>query len=530
MCDSLDFHAQLAAIIDVLAKSAVAEISRLVDDGYSLLRLEVSQSQKQNEALKRRLRMMEQRFAQALIQIERAGVHENFLNNRTGVHISERSKKTTEDCSLTDEGKGERMNVTLCSDGELAAVHEEPSPGQPDVTSPVQLLEVAETEAKLTLIKQEKPEEDLRNGAVEWRAGSREKRPVEETQNKAANHTEELTEQHRTRRAVWEVSGLESVLKAEGQSECVETLQHRGAEHRAGGLNSVDSEFMLERPGQLGSYCTQETVEFGGDSASDVNSELRLVHVTKETGGKSWSSLTPQDESPDGVIMDSVPVKMEDGVQIQPFWNMESRSGAFGTQRRGSVSTPYADGTARESVALPHAEPPDASGGVSFERSLFPSPSTVTCAVGTRKERYVCKYCGKGCTRASDLKVHHRVHTGEKPFSCTQCGRRFSQSCSLKKHLIVHTGEKPFGCLQCGRQFSDSSNLRKHTRVHTGERPFSCSQCGRRFKQLCYLKAHLRIHTGEKSLGCAYCGKEFASKYSLKLHQLKNHMSPYSEQ
>ncbi|KAG5849552.1 hypothetical protein ANANG_G00112160 [Anguilla anguilla] len=178
MCDSLDFHAQLAAIIDVLAKSAVAEISRLVDDGYSLLRLEVSQSQKQNEALKRRLRMMEQRFAQALIQIERAGVHENFLNNRTGVHISERSKKTTEDCSLTEEGKGERMNVTLCSDGELAAVHEEPSPGQPDVTSPVQLLEVAETEAKLTLIKQEKPEEDLRNGAVEWRAGSRENVPL----------------------------------------------------------------------------------------------------------------------------------------------------------------------------------------------------------------------------------------------------------------------------------------------------------------------------------------------------------------
>ncbi|XP_061100459.1 uncharacterized protein LOC133130157 [Conger conger] len=59
MSNCVSFQAQLAYILDVLAKSALAEITKLVDDGSAALRLEMSRSQRENEALKTKLLLME---------------------------------------------------------------------------------------------------------------------------------------------------------------------------------------------------------------------------------------------------------------------------------------------------------------------------------------------------------------------------------------------------------------------------------------------------------------------------------------
>ncbi|XP_070972074.1 uncharacterized protein [Oncorhynchus clarkii lewisi] len=55
MANCMVFHTQIASIIEVLANAAVAEICKLVDDDYAVLRLEISQSQKENRALRRKL-------------------------------------------------------------------------------------------------------------------------------------------------------------------------------------------------------------------------------------------------------------------------------------------------------------------------------------------------------------------------------------------------------------------------------------------------------------------------------------------
>ncbi|CDQ58953.1 unnamed protein product [Oncorhynchus mykiss] len=49
--------------MEVLANAAVAEICKLVDDDYAVFRLEVTQSQKENRGLRRKLQLLELKVA-----------------------------------------------------------------------------------------------------------------------------------------------------------------------------------------------------------------------------------------------------------------------------------------------------------------------------------------------------------------------------------------------------------------------------------------------------------------------------------
>ena len=108
---------------------------------------------------------------------------------------------------------------------------------------------------------------------------------------------------------------------------------------------------------------------------------------------------------------------------------------------------------------------------------------------------YACTYCSRRYAHQCQLRIHERVHTGEKPYQCTHCGKRFGQFCSLKRHQMVHTGEKPFPCPHCGKQFSTSTNLKVHQSVHTGEKRFHCSKCGKNFSFLSNLIRHQALHS-----------------------------------
>ncbi|XP_067462923.1 zinc finger protein 90-like isoform X3 [Thunnus thynnus] len=447
MSPAAAFHAQLASIMEVLANTAVAEICELVDGGYAVLQLEISRSRKENEALRRKLRLMELRAARATAL--------RAVATASGTALLLASGRARAPLPAHHPGNEPRRSRTPGGGAALSRVSPQETPRCRDIDpssdsgheTTQQAQPAAGESAKLTtaVIKVEDDDESWSQSeqenfccVVEGQQMETEAPPLLTKQEVVEDSGASLS---------WtggDVSSNTSKMSDTSDAASYDCLMYEPQVQHA--PRSTQNP-LREDPGCSYVLNTSENVSAASDLCSSFPFAVSEVTLS--------------------VAEHQQPAGFQDGQQRAPLPADEPRKETAETQhafiRRDGWRRQ--DGVSRED-----------SGGKAF----------------------VCNCCGKTLACLKNLKTHMRVHTGEKPFVCALCGKRFSDSSNLKRHQSVHTGEKRYGCVHCGKRFAQSGSLKVHMTVHTDCKQFRCSYCGKTFISGSHLRRHVTVHAGEK--------------------------------
>lgn len=150
----------------------------------------------------------------------------------------------------------------------------------------------------------------------------------------------------------------------------------------------------------------------------------------------------------------------------------------------------------------------------------------------------LCRRCHRQFSSSSAMKLHMRLHAGERPCKCISHNKVSCKSCRIeavhsktkpsermkilfrKKHWARNTGQHVFACSFCSKSFTTKTILLWHERCHSEIFVYTCDMCHKSFRTSKQLHTHRLSHasTREEHFMCNVCDRGFMCRKSLEKH------------